>query len=369
MKIKQLSIMNEMIVIMICFFSGLAYGQDFNQKSKIDLVRPVSETCPSTVPPSDPKGLELRLLSTDQQARLDAVHIALFDEYGPRLCNLIPFNYEQKKFESENSIENIVSILGVAKKTATTIFTKCHQFAPNAPTEKVSFEIQTKNYPRHFFVVKANGDKNPNTLTWESWTTAQNFTFISNKEVFEKKNEKKLKYILLHELAISLDAKYGMNFIKYLFIEQFYNITVDDKGWTTIHLGQGDRCVNFKCLDLKDADKAFEWASSSRDVSNALSSMRADNAYLEFIAKSEKKDNRSYLDPKQCIQTLQKFLPYSLSPDSEKFLNAKTLMLNTEDNSMIEVSFCQYMAFPIFSQQSNFNECANGPAPRTTGGI
>lgn len=260
---------------------------------------------------------------------------------------------------------DIYTALGVSKETADRISReKCkHQFnLNNGP------QIFVRKY---FFIFDES-----HSSSVHSWTTVMNETLLFVDPGMTKGD---LRSLLLHEFAISMDAKVNMNLVKYIVLEKISTPGVEAPAVITI------KPFNDEELGLR---LAFQH-SLYQPASYAFSTMRAFN----FESLADNVVAGSMVNHKICVQQFKYLFNYyeknkNLAPDPDAmqthFSLAESKMNTPKDveklfseilnvklrieHQDVQFTFCQYMAIPLLSAESKWSFEAHGPRPRVTGG-
>lgn len=209
----------------------------------------------------------------------------------------------------------------------------------------------------------------------ESWTDFGNRTFLFLDEFSSFED---LRVRLIHEFAMTFDAKMNMLYTTYV---EFENAWSD-----SIVL---DKLTN----EQKNLQIAFSkslWYPVARSFA-ALRAYQVENLLLN--------NQLDILPHSQCVTELKtlisllKMIQEPAKPQSAEimlidisdFVSKKQIPRNeAEEQSLLEflmneklrvssreygeVSFCQYMSMPLMSSKSRHTIYANGPRPRVTGG-
>lgn len=221
-----------------------------------------------------------------------------------------------------------------------------------------------RTMPKKYFVVPyARPDV-------ESWTDLGNRTYFflsENTSDFEFRN------MLLHELAISLDSKFGQFFISYVrnqnnfkklsspraALEEAFRIAV----WLPVAntfasmrafafeqsvLGKSSNLTHLQCAEK--FHYIFNHVSQIPDLEALNKSNEIDHILTDLVDSFS-----SYLAPRSDSDREQKL----------KFILNKDLLIYDEGQN---ITFCQYMAKYSLTNTTRQNVTANGPRPRLTGG-
>lgn len=252
---------------------------------------------------------------------------------------------------------------GVKTETAEIIYNKC---------EKNTVIKQSKIFPKKYIIVKDTQKK----LPIDSWTNRSNHTFlvIDNETTYGK-----LKELVAHELAFTLDSKFKMT------LNSHYGLSPDVKNLpeTTLH--------NMRQLFL---------AAKNDYIAYLFGLMRAYQVEDQLL---EKAPRLTIADHNQCVKSLIEYFnnhqnvfqheyfsevehPLALTMASDdtvgqiSFDKDSLADLRTDINIISDsnpyftnsknekVSFCQYMTEPLITAGAYYNLKAIGPRPRTGGG-
>ncbi len=254
---------------------------------------------------------------------------------------------------------NLHYSMGLSPETAMKIANTCD----------ASGSTINKNFRRQYTVVYDKEHK----IHFDSWTNKSGMTYL----VFDKNvSYEKIKLMIVHELAISLDSKFKILSIGYL-----------------RHNSQG-KPISMN-LDVSVMN-AFIY-SLRNDFSHAFAISRANNFEKLFLNQKM----TSAIDHQECIIDFKKNLNFIQNTQTSDFVKKTThdvlaslidqmddadsnkfddsnydehfnmitnSNLKLKDNNLGLISFCQYMSVPMFSTNSYYNMLANGPRPRTGGG-
>ncbi|GEM_PF-6997074 len=252
-------------------------------------------------------------------------------------------------------------LTGLSESQSLNLYKSCGH---HRQTNHFAGEI-TKTFQREYYVAYDPKGLSP----VQSWTTYDNKTLIF---VDQNLTWARLRNILAHELAISVDGKNGMMYGTYLSHQRA----------SRKHLTNKERQLQHR----------FNLAAH-RQISFALAALRA------TVAEQMMLDNIKHplvtLDHSACRQaflsiyyvmkknpelTLGKggdgfneMLASSMDSIAETFgmensikeILDETLTFNDEDK---KVTFCTYMSRPLFSAKSAYSFMAAGPRPKVTGG-
>lgn len=256
--------------------------------------------------------------------------------------------------------------LGISQNAAARIFQHC----PN-PTRYTLAKVLEKKYYIAF--------STPPGL--DSWTDFGNRTYIFADQFL---NRSKLKSIVLHEMSIATDAKTNMLLSNYLIYrgKEHSQIKGDLQIITLDNLTPQEESLR----------QAFNW-STWNPIRLAFTALRAFN--LERYAETGTFDNSHEtcvaefnhllktiknlpaapkatgidLIPELLVEQTSKFNAPK-SPEHEtaviEFLTSNKLRL--KDIQDKDLSFCQFMSFPLPTGKSLYSFYGSGPRPRLTGG-
>ena len=234
-------------------------------------------------------------------------------------------------------------------------------------------KVKTKNSFKHFsreYTIVFDPEKK---LPFDSWTNLSGMTYL----IFDRQvSYEKLKLMLVHELAISIDGKSKLLYTGFLRHQNTF---------------EG---MSFDIQDNKV--KAFNFAARD-DFQHAFATIRATE--IEKYLLSQKPP--SLVNHNECTSQFKKYLDFIRSNKSTEFvkkpqLNALDYLINRmndvesekynesnyaehlnmmtdpsiklDDRHLGRVTFCQYMSYPMFSSNNYYSMFSNGPRPRTGGG-
>ncbi|MFS4461032.1 hypothetical protein [Bdellovibrio sp. HCB2-146] len=261
---------------------------------------------------------------------------------------------------------------GVSANRSVEIFNACAKYRGENRFQGTVPKI----FKREFYVAYDSEGKSP----IQSWTTFDNKTVIFVDENFSRE---KLRHVLAHELAISVDGKTNMVYSTYL----LYQNKGYDVGRT--------RIIDIGNLssEEKRIQKRFNIATH-RQISFAFAALRATMAERLFIGGDQDKpfELRYHENCKQAFlsiyESLRRNPELTVQNENMGFMDMMASMVakNAEDmgmdNAIAEVlddklkfkdgnqtvTFCTYMARPLFSPKSVYSLFAAGPRPKVTGG-
>ena len=226
-----------------------------------------------------------------------------------------------------------------------------------------------KHFSRKYTVISDTDQKIP----FDSWTNLSGMTYL----IFDQHvSYEKLKLMLVHELAISLDAKSKMFYTTFL-RHQNTNKTIyvdinDPKVEAFNYANRDDFFHSFAAIRAGLVEKYF----LSEKIPQIMSHKECTSEFkkhLDFIRNNKTSD----FVKKTTNDTLGPLMDLMNEAGSEKLNEAnyeehlKIMIdpsLKLEDVNLGQVTFCQYMAYPMFSKQSYYSLFSSGPRPRTGGG-
>lgn len=263
-----------------------------------------------------------------------------------------------------NSTLNMTYDLGISRQIAELLLTEC-------PQKK---EYVTRYFKKkYYFVLSKNQSLN-------SWTNLQNETTIYTDENF---NYQSLYLSLLHEFAVTYDAKsflYYSQFLKWnknVTNRFFYQITGNN-----LKLSEKDfqiRNIFNKALWSPirytfTAMRAFSFEDFNLNQNLQILSHDLCIERFKFIFPKllQIKDqvNVSKNELTQYIELFSQFSDDSVSPSNE--IEAEEFIQDVLSNELIVkengtyLTFCQYMSIPKLTSNSYDLSLANGPRPRLT---
>lgn len=266
----------------------------------------------------------------------------------------------------------VYMMTGVSANRSVDLFKACDKYRG----ENRFKGLLPKIFRREFYVAYDPEGKSP----IQSWTTFDNKTVIFVDENFSRE---KLRHVLAHELAISVDGKTNMMYSTYMLYQKRGEVVGDT------------RIINIGDLspEEKRIQKRFNIATH-RQISFAFAALRATMAERLFIGSGQ--DNpfeiRYHENCKQAFlsiyESLRKNPELTLKNDNNGFMDMMTSMVEKNavnmgmENAIAEVlddklkftdgeqtvTFCTYMARPLFSPKSAYSLFAAGPRPKVTGG-
>ncbi|MEN0058506.1 MAG: hypothetical protein AAGB31_06705 [Bdellovibrio sp.] len=269
-----------------------------------------------------------------------------------------------------NTYGNEVSVfhsLGVSEKAAIEAFSGCkerkgHLTKPMSKQYYLSFESMP---------------------ALDSWTDLGNRTYLF---VSEGLNRERLKSMILHEMAISVDAKTNMLYTSYLIYQR--NQSGDSRG--AIYHAPSQLSAQQQLLQNAFNQAAWQPISLSFAALRAFSIEQKAHGQNVQISHDECVDSfkslyqvtrqipsapidSESLELDQLSEMLAGMISRNMAPQSEEQetevlqqLLSENLTLKNLNNK--EVTFCQFMAEPLLSGKSTYNFYGSGPRPRTTGG-
>ncbi|WP_415063922.1 hypothetical protein [Bdellovibrio sp.] len=254
--------------------------------------------------------------------------------------------------------------LGVSLRAAQQAFSECQEI-PRAPSK-----ILRKQYYLSFV----------SAPTLDSWTDFGNRTYLF---VDDNMTREHLKSMLLHEMAISLDAKTNMLYTTYL--TYLASANSNTSGFLFIDIS-----------NLNDYEKTLQAAFNQatwKPISMTFAALRAFNLELAANGTPQLSNHQSCVTSFMEILTKIKTLP--APPKSEgvdqigellaETVSNKTTPTSKEHEAQIlefllsdrltlkdiqkkEVTFCQFMTQPLLTGRTLYNLFGAGPRPRLTGG-
>lgn len=252
-------------------------------------------------------------------------------------------------------------LTGLSEPQSLNLYKSCDR---HRQTNRFASEI-TKTFQREYYVAYDPRGLSP----VQSWTTYDNKTVIF---VDQNLTRTKLRNILAHELAISVDGKNGMMYGTYLSY-------------------QGDSRKHFEIKE-RQLQHRFNLATH-RQISFAFAAIRAtvaeqimlDNIKRPLVTRDHSACQQAFLSIYNVMKNnpalttgkggegFNEMLATSLDNYAETFgmenaiqeILDETLTLNDQNQ---EVTFCTYMSRPLFSAKSAYSFMAAGPRPKVTGG-
>lgn len=257
--------------------------------------------------------------------------------------------------------------LGVSEKTALAIFKDCKPVAA-APTK-----VMSKQYYLSF----------ASEPRLDSWTDYGNRTYIFANEGLTRSH---LKSIILHEIAMSTDAKTNMMYTGYLMVRDQERTYTAKNGSRIISIGS----LSERERTLQTAFNMAAWGPMSRTFAALRAfqlEMMAEGVSFNFknhhlcsriVRETFYKTQYLPEPPKSSgIDSMAEMLaeafdthqaPQTREQEQEllNFLLSKDLML--KDSRSDKVTFCQFMTEPLLTSRSLYTFLSAGPRPRLTGG-
>ncbi len=251
---------------------------------------------------------------------------------------------------------NLHYSMGLSPKTALEISDSC----------SLKSNAINKNFRRQYTVIFDSARKIP----FDSWTNKTGMTYL----VFDRSvNFEKLKLMLVHELAISLDSKYKMFATSYLKHQQDKKIALENSVSDAFFYSiRNDFAQSFAVSRANNFEKLY--------LGQKMLSL---NSHEECIAEFKKNlvftqntGSNNFLK-KPTDDLLGELLDKVDDADSSKFDGSNYELHLYEilsagrklnDDNLGQISFCQYMSHPMFLKHSYYSMLANGPRPRTGGG-
>lgn len=277
--------------------------------------------------------------NSEMQVHIDNAFLEIFNSpLQISLCNL--FGNPQAIYQS----------LGTSTEGAIKIASVCG----NASRGSLS-----KAFTKQYYVAQDDSQ------TLDSWTDSSNRTFLFlNKDT----KQEQLKRMLLHELAIIVDAKSGMTFPSF-----------------SLQTGQRSSAGTLSSLF-----NLAQWSPASITFA-ALRAINVENIFFgkPYITESHNQCSLFFREifnmvkkmptpPPELIQThivdlLSSTISSNFAPQNseEQILLLEKILQNGEiinDQNGSSLSFCQYMSRPLLTSSSARSFFAKGPRPRLTGG-
>jgi hypothetical protein len=285
--------------------------------------------------------------------------------------------------------ESISITLGITIRKSIEIFQSC-QAEFNYPVVGVLAKIFTRKY----FLI----EDEDNLLPFDSWTNYNNETFL----VINKQTSKDdLRKLLLHEIAISMDAKTNMLLSGFFFQEGQHSSHIDH---SVVVMIPGPNGMTKEERELK---QALDF-SANASISMTFATLRA--FAIEYIADHGTKAWDQANTHDQCTQRfieiykqisqinlvqlkddksmqglLASYLEKNISLSENQILpiildaNLKiprptsdqswwASIFSRQSSADVGMTFCQYMAYPRLSSKSVHSFYSLGPRPRIGGG-
>jgi hypothetical protein len=261
--------------------------------------------------------------------------------------------------------------LGITQSKAKQIYQSCPVLAP-------SDMKLAKRFRKQYLV----GFDNDSSLDIISWTSKINKTYIFVNNELSKED---LSHVLVHEMAISLDAKMNMYYTTYMSIEGLYPPSI----------GKINGVYLPPNLSASEDNLRIAFNSANyKPIAYTFAAMRAFN--VESMVENKNTDTIN--NQQACKDTFNKLFPlfensmdeYEIKPKNldindmlmsmldEKQLNISPANLKTmletllDEHLLVEkpnkISFCQYMATPKLTNKTFLSLFASGPRPRIGGG-
>lgn len=228
----------------------------------------------------------------------------------------------------------------------------------------------SKNIAKSYYI-------SPTHERFESWTDQVNRTFLF---VDENIGFKQLQTLLLHELAMTLDAKNSMFYTTYLRYE------ILPKGQRVVTISKlpesEQRLQNafnlslwypiartFAVMRAYQVEKLFQFgkiAPLSHD--QCVSEFQALLPFMKGITEPQRTDPLEIIVTQLSDLTDRNFTPHSRDQEIEQLNTILDPDLRLRTRERQNLSFCQYMSFPLLSPRTLHNGMAHGPRPRVTGG-
>ena len=323
---------------------------------------------------------ELIKPESDSQKLIDEIAKEIFS--GPHhsdLCTVFTDSY------------NIHFSIGLSQETADEIAQSC-------PLGNKSTELSKYFKKSYYFVSEAFANL-------DSWTDTTNRTYIFTDQELTRE---KLKSIILHEIAIAIDAKSNMLLTTYW----LYKAHAKNHTATTINITMPQN-LNDEEEKLKKAFNLSTWSPISLTFATLRAfEFEARNNHSQYIQNHQQcvsKFNEIYsiikkipdFQPQDQIKVISdgsnansgdtinaaiNMLASSLinsATNSISMSNAPTdpnqeyenldFILNQDlkivDLNNNTVSFCEFMAQPLIVNRTLYSFFSRGPRPRTTGGV
>ncbi|MNK07466.1 hypothetical protein D3C87_253800 [compost metagenome] len=303
------------------------------------------------------KNAVLVTLDSEMQAQIDELTIEIFNSpLQKTLCSVFV-----------NPLSATYS-LGISPEAAVDIYKRCPHSKDDSSVAK---------FLRKQFYISFQPQAG-----LESWTDHGNRTFIfADKSL----NRERLKSILVHELAIAMDAKMNMNFSTYAlysatsttrssggFASTTFDMNAEEQvglraafnfsSWRPIAMAFATlRAFNFEMLlhgnDFPTDNHATcvrEFKSLLRVTKNLpeVSNSQGPESVFEQLAEAASK----HQTPKSAAHEAQ-VIDFLLDPN-----------LRIADHQKNKMTFCQFMTRPLLTGSLTFSNLGNGPRPRLTGG-
>lgn len=301
--------------------------------------------------------------------------IFLNEPLRPTMCSL---------FGNEDSIS---ITFGISIKKSIEIYQSC-QAEFNYPEARALAKIFTRKY---FLIEDSN-----NLLPFESWTNYKNETFLVINQQTSKND---LQRLLLHEIAISMDAKTNILLSGFFMQEGQHS---SQNGNSILVMMPSSEEMTKQEMDLK---QALEY-STNANVSMTFATMRA--LAIESVADYGISDWYRANTHEQCVRRFNEIYSKVLQINSILLKDDKSMQgllasyleknIHISDDQIIHLildadlkvprpevkrswwgslfsnpsntnmTFCQYMAYPKLSSKSVYSFYSFGPRPRIGGG-
>lgn len=244
--------------------------------------------------------------------------------------------------------KNLIRALGVDDRTAKEIFKSCSQ-SNDAVSPKV--------VPKKYFVLRNKNSE----YALESWTTNYNRTIIY---IDDEMTLSSLKQILMHELAISVDAKTNILFSTY---QKFERQSEPNQRLYRALVSSTYRPIALSFATLR----AFMLEAKMLGKQTEISHEKCDKTFREILSLFQKSiipltsvsDDIIFGDLSEMMSTAN--IPNDLEALLRENLLDPSFVIPTASGKK---TFCQYMATPLLTNKSYRSFHANGPRPRTDGG-
>lgn len=232
-------------------------------------------------------------------------------------------------------------------------------------------------------------------LSWDkpagldSWTSLANETTIFYADNLDYN---RLKSILLHELAVTSDAKSSMNYIRYATYQYKSQSKKSKNGSVYVDLNDPEvkainkafNIANWPLIHLSLASLrgfAFEglYHTGEVPIQSHKQCVKEVTQIFHLVEKSNYLLHADKLKSQNpSTQALEGLFQDMLSLFSSRELDEMTLeqglnyildsSLKLKDHSGKSITFCQYMTLPLISNQNVDSFFSHGPRPRLTGG-
>lgn len=257
--------------------------------------------------------------------------------------------------------------LGISLEVASEIYRQCPEISSNSVAK-----VLPKKYYLSFNT----------SLGLDSWTDYDNHTYIFVDESF---NKERLRAILLHELAITADAKTNFLFSGYLQYRAKEHstiqngiqiITMDDFSEHEKTLQQAFNLATWQPLRLTFTTlRAFNLekiSAGQRPLNETHSTCSTEfRELLQAIKKlplQPKSDGLGQIPEMLADATSKHYAPQTSEQEEALlgFLLSENLRLYDAQDNLL--TFCQFMTTPLLTGRHLHSFFAAGPRPRLTGG-